>query len=95
MDQYEPPHLDLRCLQIQLFSSLVLKEFQYQYWGKSQIQLFLFQVLKELTMISVTFTLFSVFVMWADLGMPAILNPLSLAQSLLNSHPDIFIKETS
>ena len=23
---YEPPHLDLRCLQIQLFPSLVLKE---------------------------------------------------------------------
>ena len=23
---YEPPHQDLRCLQIQLFSSLVLKE---------------------------------------------------------------------
>ena len=24
---YEPPHHDLRCLQIQLFSSLILKEF--------------------------------------------------------------------
>ena len=24
---YEPPHQELRCLQIQLFSSLVLKEF--------------------------------------------------------------------
>ena len=24
----EPPHLDLRCLQIQLFSSRVLKEFK-------------------------------------------------------------------
>ena len=23
---YEPPHQDLRCLQIQLFSSLILKE---------------------------------------------------------------------
>ena len=26
MAHYEPPHLDLRCLQIQLFSSLVLKK---------------------------------------------------------------------
>ena len=26
MAHYEPPHQDLRCLQIQLFSSLVLKE---------------------------------------------------------------------
>ena len=26
---YEPPHQDLRCLQIQLFSSLVLKELKY------------------------------------------------------------------
>ena len=25
---YEPPHQDLQCLQIQLFSSLVLKELQ-------------------------------------------------------------------
>ena len=26
MAHYEPPHQDLRCLQIQLFSSLVVKE---------------------------------------------------------------------
>ena len=26
MAHYKPPHQDLRCLQIQLFSSLVLKE---------------------------------------------------------------------
>ena len=26
MARYEPPHQDLRCLQIQLFSSLVVKE---------------------------------------------------------------------
>ena len=26
---YEPPHQDLRCLQIQLFSSLVVKELTY------------------------------------------------------------------
>ena len=28
---YEPPHQDLRCLQIQLFSSLVLKELNLFY----------------------------------------------------------------
>ena len=29
MDNFEPPHQDLRCLQIQLFSSLVLKELTF------------------------------------------------------------------
>ena len=28
---YEPPHQDLRCLQIQLFSSLVVKELKQEY----------------------------------------------------------------
>ena len=29
MAHYEPPHQDLRCLQVQLFSSLVLKELRH------------------------------------------------------------------
>ena len=49
---YEPPYQDLCCLQIQLFSSLVLKEFihyepPYQDLCCLQIKLFSSLVLKE------------------------------------------------
>ena len=37
----EPPHQDLRCLQIQLFSSLVLKELKEQYVNHSLNRLLL------------------------------------------------------
>ena len=33
---YEPPHQDLRCLQIQLFSSLVVKELREQDYSFAQ-----------------------------------------------------------
>ena len=32
----EPPHHNLHCLQIQLFSSLVLKELEYNYKEQNQ-----------------------------------------------------------